>query len=301
MHTKRLKTDREKYEKAKQKQRERYHKTKRLVKNLTPKERYNANVIWKLRKRQLKARKKAAEGLLQQTPPDSPTFDLNVQGRTPPPSPSSRDRSSRITPPPCFRPLPGLRNTVRCSPRLTPRSGKEIPRNAPLTNTTPTTTPVASPQATPPLTPRIRSCDSSPSGTPKNRRRNKVKRDRARVHRENQILKQNIKKLKQKYDKYKKRFEREKKKMALDTEKNEDLRNAKSYGKLEYRDLTCFCESESLRPRGFCSCLNPKLYDLAVLFDANKNELLPDLTNEDALPEALEAHMINFMASDTLT
>ncbi|CAG9789875.1 unnamed protein product [Diatraea saccharalis] len=57
----RLKTDREKYEKAKQKQRERYHKTKRLVKVLTPKERYNANVIWKLRKRQLKARKKAAE------------------------------------------------------------------------------------------------------------------------------------------------------------------------------------------------------------------------------------------------
>ncbi|CAG9790675.1 unnamed protein product [Diatraea saccharalis] len=194
----RLKTDREKYEKAKQKQRERYHKTKRLVKDLTPKERYNANVIWKLRKRQLKARKKAAEGLLQQTPPDSPTFDLNTF-----------TRSSKY---------------IRCSPRLIPRSGKEIPRNAPVTNTTPTTTPVASPQATPPLTPRIRSCDSSPSGTPKNRRKNKVKRDRARVHRENQILKQNIKKLKQKYDKYKKRFEREKKKKALDTEKNEDLR-----------------------------------------------------------------------------
>ncbi|CAG9781803.1 unnamed protein product [Diatraea saccharalis] len=193
----RLKNDREKYEKAKQKQRERYHKTKRLVKVLTPKERH-----LQIRLHSIK----------------------NVQDGTPPPSPSSRDRSSRITPPPCFRPSPGLRNTVRCSPRLTPRSGKESPRNAPVTNITPTTTPVASPQATPPLTPRIRSCDSSPSGTPKNRRKNKVKRDRARVHRENQILKQNIKKLKQKYDKYKKRFEREKKKKALDTEKNEDLR-----------------------------------------------------------------------------
>ncbi|CAG9784085.1 unnamed protein product [Diatraea saccharalis] len=40
---------------------------------------------------------------------------------------------------------------------------------------------------------------------------------------------------------------------------------------------------------------------LHVLFDANKNELLPDLTNEDALPEDLEAHMIDVMASDTLT
>ena len=39
---------------------------------MTPKERYNANVIWRLRKRNLKIRKQNAANLLECPPSESP-------------------------------------------------------------------------------------------------------------------------------------------------------------------------------------------------------------------------------------
>ncbi|CAH0401888.1 unnamed protein product [Chilo suppressalis] len=87
-----------KYEDAKRKHRERYHKTKRLVKDLTPKEKYNANLIWRLRKRDLKKRKQNTERLLQYTPPESPSSSLRDDIQTPPPLPPMG------TPPPASSP-----------------------------------------------------------------------------------------------------------------------------------------------------------------------------------------------------
>lgn len=49
-----IKKDPVKYEEYKQKKRANYHTTKKLVKDLTPKERYNARVIWKLREQNLR-------------------------------------------------------------------------------------------------------------------------------------------------------------------------------------------------------------------------------------------------------
>lgn len=53
-----LKKDPEKYEAYKRKQRERYHVKKRLVQDLTPKEKLNARVIWKLRMRNVRQKEK---------------------------------------------------------------------------------------------------------------------------------------------------------------------------------------------------------------------------------------------------
>lgn len=47
----RLKKNPEKYEESKRKLREHYHKKKRLTGDLPTKEKYNARMIWKLRKR----------------------------------------------------------------------------------------------------------------------------------------------------------------------------------------------------------------------------------------------------------
>ncbi|RVE42659.1 hypothetical protein evm_012688 [Chilo suppressalis] len=48
----------EKYEEYKRKKRENYHAKKRLVEELTPKEKFNARAIWKLRKRNLREKKR---------------------------------------------------------------------------------------------------------------------------------------------------------------------------------------------------------------------------------------------------
>ncbi|XP_047998732.1 uncharacterized protein LOC125236080 [Leguminivora glycinivorella] len=53
-----LKKDPEKYEEYKKKKRECYHAKKKLVKDLTPKEHYNAKIIWKLRKKNLREKRK---------------------------------------------------------------------------------------------------------------------------------------------------------------------------------------------------------------------------------------------------
>ncbi|XP_073946954.1 uncharacterized protein [Choristoneura fumiferana] len=82
-----LKQNAEKYEEYKKKKRENYHKKKRLVKDLTPKERYNARVIWKLRKKNVKQRKQNLNRVLDITPPSSPSLiqeplneDVNLPG-----------------------------------------------------------------------------------------------------------------------------------------------------------------------------------------------------------------------------
>lgn len=53
----RLKNYKEKYDEAKKKHRARYHKTKRFVKDLTAKEKYNANVIMETTKTPVKKTK----------------------------------------------------------------------------------------------------------------------------------------------------------------------------------------------------------------------------------------------------
>lgn len=67
-----LKKDPIKYEEYKRKKRENYHAKKRLVQDLTPKEKFNARVIWKLRKRNLRRNKKNLKSVLDYTPPSSP-------------------------------------------------------------------------------------------------------------------------------------------------------------------------------------------------------------------------------------
>lgn len=67
-----MKNDPEKYEEYKKKKRECYHAKKRLVKDLTPKEHYNAKVIWKLRKKTSRQNKKNLNRVLEVTPPSSP-------------------------------------------------------------------------------------------------------------------------------------------------------------------------------------------------------------------------------------
>lgn len=80
-----LKKDPEKYEEYKRKKRENYHAKKRLVQELTPKEKYNARVIWRLRKKNLREKKKNLKRILDVTPPSSPT--LQERNHTPPMSP----------------------------------------------------------------------------------------------------------------------------------------------------------------------------------------------------------------------
>ncbi|XP_063616229.1 uncharacterized protein LOC134789590 [Cydia splendana] len=77
-----LKRDPEKYEEYKRKKRENYHAKKRLVKALTPKEHYNAKVIWKLKKRNLRQKRQVLNRILDNTPPSSP---LHVQENIPQP------------------------------------------------------------------------------------------------------------------------------------------------------------------------------------------------------------------------
>ncbi|CAH2101692.1 unnamed protein product [Euphydryas editha] len=80
----RLKRNPEKYEEAKRKHREHYHKVKRLAKDLTPKEKKQANVIWKLRQREYRRKRKNLQSLLDATPPSSPVCELNVYNESPP-------------------------------------------------------------------------------------------------------------------------------------------------------------------------------------------------------------------------
>lgn len=68
------KKDPVKYEEHKQKKRANYHTTKKLVKDLTPKERYNARVVWKLRKQNLRQNIKKINRVLDITPPVSPSI-----------------------------------------------------------------------------------------------------------------------------------------------------------------------------------------------------------------------------------
>lgn len=69
-----LKDDSEKYEEYKKKKRENYHKKKRLVSDLTPKEKYNARAIWRLRKKSVRQNRKNLNQLLDNTPPSSPSI-----------------------------------------------------------------------------------------------------------------------------------------------------------------------------------------------------------------------------------
>ncbi|KAI8442485.1 hypothetical protein MSG28_005977 [Choristoneura fumiferana] len=86
-----LKQNSEKHEEAKKKHRELYHKTKRLVKDLTPKEKKHANLIWKLRQREYRKKQKNLQTVLAATPPSTPVselLELNAEiNQTPPPSP----------------------------------------------------------------------------------------------------------------------------------------------------------------------------------------------------------------------
>lgn len=56
------------------------------------------------------------------------------------------------------------------------------------------------------------------------------------------------------------------------------------YGKLKFRDLSCFCVTDSRGVRGFCICLDPKAYDVGV---SNDVEVVPrgDDSNPDLIPE----------------
>lgn len=72
-----LKENAEKYEEYKKKKRDNYHKKKRLVNDLTPKEKYNAIVIWRLRKKNLREKKQNLNRVLDITPPSS-SFTVQV-------------------------------------------------------------------------------------------------------------------------------------------------------------------------------------------------------------------------------
>lgn len=94
----RLKQNVEKYAESKRKHREHYHKTKRLVKDLTPKEKKYANKIWKLRQREYRQRKKNLQMILDVTPPSSPAssvVNFRVQANQTPPAASPSSISSR--------------------------------------------------------------------------------------------------------------------------------------------------------------------------------------------------------------
>ncbi|CAK1601479.1 unnamed protein product [Parnassius mnemosyne] len=66
-----LKLNSEKYEEYKTKKRVNYHTKKRLIKDLTPQEKYNARTIWRLRKKNLRQNRKNLNHLLDITPPSS--------------------------------------------------------------------------------------------------------------------------------------------------------------------------------------------------------------------------------------
>ncbi|XP_063384370.1 uncharacterized protein LOC134670473 [Cydia fagiglandana] len=78
-----LKKDPEKYEEYKKKKRECYHAKKKLVKDLTPKEHYNAKIIWKLRKKNLRQNKKNLSRVLEVTPPSSPVTAQDILENNP--------------------------------------------------------------------------------------------------------------------------------------------------------------------------------------------------------------------------
>ncbi|CAG5016543.1 unnamed protein product [Parnassius apollo] len=62
----------EKYEEYKRKKRVNYHTKKRLIKDLTPQEKYNARTIWRLRKKNLRQNRNNLNRLLDDmTPPNS--------------------------------------------------------------------------------------------------------------------------------------------------------------------------------------------------------------------------------------
>ncbi|CAD0205121.1 unnamed protein product [Chrysodeixis includens] len=64
----------DKYNEYKKKKRENYHAKKRLTKDLNPKERYNARVIWRIRKKNQRERVRNLNRVLERTPSSSPGF-----------------------------------------------------------------------------------------------------------------------------------------------------------------------------------------------------------------------------------
>lgn len=68
------------------KKRDNYHDKKRLVNDLTPKERHNARIIWKLRKKNLREKGNQFNRLLDITPPSSPSIlvpEVNLRQNSP--------------------------------------------------------------------------------------------------------------------------------------------------------------------------------------------------------------------------
>ncbi|CAG5058804.1 unnamed protein product [Parnassius apollo] len=70
-HKEKLKQDPEKYNAYEKKKRENYHAKKRLIKDLNPKERYNARVIWRLWKKNQRERARNLNRVFEVTPPSS--------------------------------------------------------------------------------------------------------------------------------------------------------------------------------------------------------------------------------------
>lgn len=72
------------------------------------------------------------------------------------------------------------------------------------------------------------------------------------------------------------------------------------YGKLKFRDLSCFCEPGGPEGRGFCTCLDPKAYDIGASCVAEvigPNASIPDLTNDETLSNnnSISKEIIDFM------
>ncbi|CAG5043994.1 unnamed protein product [Parnassius apollo] len=94
----RLKNNPEKYEENKRKHREHYHKVKRLAKDFSPKERQQANLIWKLRQREYRKRRKNLQSIIDVTPPSSPlprVQDIQAVHQPPPAPPVSNASRGR--------------------------------------------------------------------------------------------------------------------------------------------------------------------------------------------------------------
>ncbi|KAL4707710.1 hypothetical protein ACJJTC_014891 [Scirpophaga incertulas] len=59
------------------------------------------------------------------------------------------------------------------------------------------------------------------------------------------------------------------------------------YGKLRFRDLSCFCETGGPEGRGFCLCVNPKAYDIEVCYGAQvigQSFFISNMTNDETVP-----------------
>ncbi|KAJ2949525.1 hypothetical protein O0L34_g15446 [Tuta absoluta] len=108
-----IKQNSEKYEEYKKKKRENYHNKKRLVSDLSAKEKYNARLIWRLRKKQLRQKKENLNRVLDITPPSSPSIQL------PPSDNENDDLIRRDTPSP----------TPQKESKKTSKGRKKIKRN----------------------------------------------------------------------------------------------------------------------------------------------------------------------------